>query len=301
MRSNLLRLFCALVVASLLAACSSSSDSPSDDAGIGRGDRIPTSDIDPDEASMAHVHGIGRNPADDSVYVATHHGLWRIDQQGPELVGRHLHDFMGFSVVGPDRFVASGHPGSADELPPHLGLIESRDAGTTWTSRSLLGEADFHALRSAGASMYGWNSQDGALVVSADGTTWDTLVEDVMMLDVAADPSGGTTVVASVATGPRSLELQRSTDSGRTFASVRKSPQLARFAWSDPDTLWGFDVKGVVWLSDDDGETWKRIGTVGAMPDAVAASRGELLAAAGGSVLESTDDGRTWQRLASYD
>lgn len=38
-------------------------------------------------------------------------------------------DLMGFTVAGPDRFLASGHPGPGADLPEPLGLVESRDGG----------------------------------------------------------------------------------------------------------------------------------------------------------------------------
>jgi hypothetical protein len=66
-----------------------------------------------------------------------------------ERVGDSYQDTMGFTVVGPNRFLGSGHP-ATDDLPPLLGLIESTDAGKTWEHVSLLGEADSHVLRSAG-------------------------------------------------------------------------------------------------------------------------------------------------------
>ena len=107
-------------------------------------------DVIPD-VGVIHVHGLGVDPADGTLYAATHSGLFRIDGAGDaERVGEHWHDLMGFTVVGPNRFVASGHPDLRTDLPPLLGLVESDDGGVTWTSRSLLGDADFHALEAVG-------------------------------------------------------------------------------------------------------------------------------------------------------
>lgn len=301
MATRLAMFICACV---LLAGCGGSERDSSDtrDGSVRTGDRIPNSDADPKQASMAHVHGIGRNPGDGDVYVATHNGLWQAREgRDPKLVGGYLHDFMGFSVVGPDHFIASGHPNSADALPPHLGLIESKDAGRTWTSRSLLGEADFHALRTVGDTTYGWNSQDGALMSSADGSKWDTLIAGMMMLDLAVEPTKQQTLIASVPESQTELKLQRSTDGGASFEPVKNAPQIARFAWHERTKLWGFDVAGRVWASKDEGRTWERVGDVKALPDAVWAADDELLAAAGGSVLRSIDGGRTWDELLSYD
>ena len=38
---------------------------------------------------------------------------------------------MGFTVVGPDTFLGSGHPDIRATDPPLLGLIESNDAAQT--------------------------------------------------------------------------------------------------------------------------------------------------------------------------
>ena len=41
---------------------------------------------------------------------------------------------MGFSVAGPGHIYASGHPGDGVDLPAPVGLMETRDAGATWTT-----------------------------------------------------------------------------------------------------------------------------------------------------------------------
>src|SRR5688500_4724072 len=79
-----------------------------------------------------HVHGLGINPADEALFIATHTGLYRAGkgERKARRVGDGLQDTMGFTIAGPNRFLGSGHPdarGIAQGLPPHLGLIESRD------------------------------------------------------------------------------------------------------------------------------------------------------------------------------
>ncbi len=80
---------------------------------------------------------------------------------------------MGFTVVGPDHFLGSGHPDGRDDLPPFLGLIESTDAARTWEPVSLLGEADFHVLEASGRRVYGFGSdfetREQRFLVSGDG------------------------------------------------------------------------------------------------------------------------------------
>ena len=100
---------------------------------------------------MVHIHGLGINPADKRLYVATHYGLFRAGEgQASQRVGDLAQDFMGFTVAGPDEFLASGHPDPADrQQPPHLGLIKSSDAGQSWEPLSL------HRVRQDRASGHG--------------------------------------------------------------------------------------------------------------------------------------------------
>lgn len=100
------------------------------------------------DAGPVHVHGLGVNPADEALFIATHTGLYRSGEGDSKSVrvGDSRQDTMGFTVAGADRFLGSGHPDARQDLPSLLGLIESTDAGETWESISLLGEADFHVL-----------------------------------------------------------------------------------------------------------------------------------------------------------
>jgi hypothetical protein len=79
--------------------------------------------------ALDHVHGLGVNPADDTLYIASHSGVYQVTQDGAvERVADRYQDTMGFAVVGPGNFLASGHPD----------LIESNDAAKTWTALSLI-------------------------------------------------------------------------------------------------------------------------------------------------------------------
>jgi hypothetical protein len=108
----------------------------------------PPSTVTPGDPGVIHVHALGRNPADGALFIATHTGLFRLGprDESPERVAELYQDTMGFTVVGRDRFLGSGHPGSIEGDPPFLGLIESRDAGASWHPVSLRGQVDFHVL-----------------------------------------------------------------------------------------------------------------------------------------------------------
>lgn len=292
--------------AGVVGACSGSaqdaggSDSRPDT--VAAGDTLPASEGAEDRPSgLAHVHGVGRDPRDGSILLATHYGLWRAGEAGePELVGDYRHDLMGFSVVGAAHFVASGHPNGAPSLPSHLGLIESTDAGRTWKSVSLLGDVDFHALHASADQTWGWDSTTGRLMVSGDREEWDVRARDVMIVDFAVSPGREDTVVASMPVSETELQMRRSTDGGREFTPVDDAPQLARLTWGG-NGLFGFDLEGLVWRSSNDGKSWQRVGEVGELPQAVAATDDELLAATRGAVQRSADGGRTWKRVVEFE
>jgi len=241
-------------------------------------------------APIADVHGIGVNPADQALYVATHTGLFRSSPgtstatrvDGPE------QDLMGFSVAGPDRFVASGHPGAGQEGPMSLGLLESRDRGRTWRTLSLEG-SDLHLLRAAGDAVYAF---DGQLRASRDGgRTWQQRSAPGGLIDLAIDPTDGDRVLASTESGVRA-----SRDGGRTWQKTSLSTPVL-LAWAQPSRPAAIGGDGAVQTSADGGRTWKPAGTVEGQPAAFAADRDGALYVGrpDGAVDRSSDGGRTWR------
>lgn len=271
-----------LIAAAALAGCSG--------VDTNGGEQALDSAADP---GVAHVHGLGVDPADGVLYAATHFGLFALPEEGPATrIADRLQDTMGFTVVGPNTFLGSGHPDfqKDPELPPRLGLIRSTDAAKTWQSVSLLGEVDFHALHSAAGVIYGWDSGSSRLMVSGDdGETWDTR-STLALRDFAVGPMDPKVLLATTERG-----LVRSDDGGRTFAAIPSAPVLAVLAWKTADALYGIDPSGAVYVSADGGSSWEERGDVGGEPEALAAHAQDLYAAASGrGVLASSDGGRTW-------
>lgn len=250
--------------------------------------------IDPaDDPGVAHVHGLGVDPADGVLYAATHFGLFALPEEGKATrIADRFQDTMGFTVVGPNTFLGSGHPDfqKDPELPPRLGLIRSKDAAKTWESVSLSGEVDFHALHSAHGSVYGWDAGSSRLMRSADGgKTWDTR-SNLGLRDFVVSAADSEVLLATTEKG-----LVRSGDGGRTFTAVPEAPVLAVLAWQQSDEVYGVDPSGIAYASVDGGRRWEERGTVGGEPEALAANDGDLYAAATGrGVLASSDGGRTW-------
>ncbi|MFI2213889.1 F510_1955 family glycosylhydrolase [Streptomyces sp. NPDC020141] len=275
----------AAALALALTACSGSSDDgdSGDSGGKGAG------------ATISHIHGVGIGPSDGKLYVATHEGVYTPDADGgPQLVGDRKDDFMGFTVAGKGRFLASGHPAPGRDAPANLGLIESTDSGVTWKDRSLVGEVDFHSLEYAHDTIYGYDSTNGLLRVSEDGERWEKRAE-LAALDLAVSPDDPDTVLATTESG-----LTRSTDGGKTFGSGTK-PLMAFVSWPAADALYGVDPSGGLSLSADGGKSWRKAGTVpGGAPQALTAiDDRRLIAATQDGVYESKDGGKTFaKRLA---
>ncbi|MFF5992942.1 MULTISPECIES: F510_1955 family glycosylhydrolase [Prauserella] len=240
--------------------------------------------------SLGHVHGLGIDPADGTLYAASHYGVFRLPDQGePELIADRQQDTMGFTVVGPRHFLGSGHPAPDEDLPPHLGLIESTDAGQTWAPLSLSGQADFHALEAKHNQVYGYDSQSQQLMVTSDRQNWDRRAS-IALADFTVHPTNANTVLATTEEGPA-----RSTDGGRTFATMPKAPLLLLLDWPSENTLIGIDPDGRVHTSKDGGTSWSTAGQVPGAPQALATNgSSEVYVATETGIYASRDGGRTF-------
>ncbi|MGW0732373.1 F510_1955 family glycosylhydrolase [Streptomyces sp. NPDC002851] len=270
----------ALLLAVTATACGNGSDSGS--SGDGH-------DHEHSGGQVSHIHGLGIDPADGTLYVATHNGVVAVDDKGGSKRVSDEADYMGFTVKGPGTFLGSGHPAPGSDEPGNRGLIESKDAGKTWKTLSLGGEVDFHALEYAHNTVYGYDNTNGLLRVSKDGKKWDERAE-LAALDIAVSPKDPDLVLATTQNG-----VAKSTDGGKTFADGAE-PVLAFLSWAKADGLYGIDPQGGLHRSTDGGATWKKTGTVpGGGPQALTAVTADrILAATEGGVYESRDGGKTF-------
>jgi hypothetical protein len=248
------------------------------------------------EPGPIHVHGLGINPEDGSLFIATHTGLWRTaaGETQAERVGDHMQDTMGFTIIGADRFLGSGHPDQQqyrDEgLPPLLGLIESTDAGESWQPISLLGKADFHVLRSKGNRIYGFDSTNERLMFSRDaGRTWVERRPPAPLVDMAVNPSNLSHLIASGEAG-----LWKSASEGRAWTFEGEG--IGLLAWPVPGRLYLVNTAGEVRMSPNGGKRWTTVGDVGGEAAALLAQtpRELYVALHDGTIKRSPDGGRTW-------
>jgi hypothetical protein len=279
------RAIAVLVAALLLFGCGEAKDEPA---------TAPTSS----DPGVIHVHGLGRNPADGALFIATHTGMFRLgsSDRSAERVAELYQDTMGFTVVGPDHFLGSGHPGSIDNGPPFLGLIESRNAGSTWRPISLRGEVDFHVLEAQGQTVYGfgsdWDTREARFLRSDDrGRNWTRLAPPEGLLGLAMDPQDPR---VSVALGEQRGWVSR--DGGSSWRPL--SVPGGMVTWSREQGLIAVDLEGVIRSASEPTGEWREIGRLPGTPAALEAAGDELLAATHESrVLSSSDRGKTWHDL----
>ncbi|WP_298591797.1 F510_1955 family glycosylhydrolase [uncultured Kocuria sp.] len=266
-----------------LVACSPQAESspppPSDDAG-GAG------------TAITHVHAITRDAATGTVLLATHEGLFRLQDRELTQVGPAV-DLMGFTVTPEGRYLASGHPGAGTDLPEPVGLIGSTDRGETWEVLSRGGESDFHTLAAGPDSVLGF---DGQLRVGTDGRSWEIREIPSAPASLAIAPGTGT-VLATTEDG-----VLRSDDDGATWDALDTPQLMSRVAWADDRTIVGAGIDGHLLTSRDAGRTW----TAGAEPVGEITALGagttedgeiEALLVVGTDVLRTTDGGNSTESL----
>lgn len=292
-----------LVLSGLAAVLLFGTGGSSDEKSItGNGSpRVPWLDADRQDP----VGGFDVNPADRSVWLASNTGLFRLAQgaRRPEQVKGRLTTDSGAGEIseqlairfrGPNSLLASGHPPADSDLPSALGLIESSDAGKTWTNISELGKVDFHAIQLArGVLVAGLYGEAGINVSRDGGKTFQTSAPPEPIADLEVDPDRSDRWVISTATG-----LFTSANGGTAWRQREPVP-YSRFAWPESDTLYRIDPGGPVKRSNDAGASWQNVGNTGGEPQALAAEDTDRLYAAllDGSIKASPDGGRTWSAI----
>jgi len=266
--------------------------------------RVPW--IDPD-GSTPLVGSLDVNRADRSVWMATNTGVWRLEPGAdqPEQVTGTLETDKGSGEIseqlvvrfrGPDQLLGSGHPPADSALPSALGLIESNDAGKTWSAISELGRGDFHAIQVSGDIVVGGLFGEAAINISRDGgKTFQTRATPAPLVDLEVDPENPTRWIASTQQG-----LITSSDEGSSWRDREPVPNI-RFTWPAGDSLYRIDPGGPVKFSPDGGETWRDQGTTSGEPQALFSDGpGHLyVVLIDGTIKESKDDGVTWTDLVT--
>ena len=271
---------------------------------------IPTSKL---QGPWSDIHGVGMflSGNDDTLYLATHQGLYEKTDSGWQHVGNDNADLMGFSMnYETETMYSSGHPKTGG----NLGFRMSTDHGSSWTTVSKVKDmpVDFHAMTASQAQnglIYGSPGGGNELfVTSDDGISWSSLSIPNKIISLAADPLDPNRVYAGTTSG-----LYVSNDQGKqwspVYSDIEKGVITGMGFSSDGKTMYVFstlDGNGMVVKSIDGGNTMVK--TQGQITDArgiwnFAPGRdGEIYAIAAQqatsglamSVYKTTDGGATW-------
>lgn len=245
-----------------------------------------------------HVHGLSMDPRDpDRLLLATHHGLLALDPATGEAtpVGESRQDFMGFSVAGPDRFLASGHP----EEGGNSGVLLSADGGATWSriAEGAEGPVDFHQMTVSAAdprTLYG--AYGGSLQRSRDGgATWEVVgPAPEGLIDLAASSLDPDRLHAATETG-----LLTSGDGGASWAPAHPAGAPATFVEAGPDgTIHAFVLGEGLLRAEEPGLDWtlvsEPLGGEYLLHFATDGTRAFAVTGSG-ALLASDDGGATWR------
>ncbi|MFD4247345.1 WD40/YVTN/BNR-like repeat-containing protein [Streptomyces sp. NPDC058525] len=225
----------------LLTACSATDSQPA---------ATRASNADP---GTGHLHGLGVDPADGTLYAAGHLGVFRLGTTGAVRIADRYQDTMGFTVTGPRTFLASGHPSPVDPTAtsPHLGLIRSTDAGATWERRAKIPGGDLATHPEAPQEV--WATTRDGLLHSTDGGTRFQPVPTAPALTAVERPAPGQLI--ALATDGKVL----ASGDGTSWTERGRLPQGAQPAVltaASPAHLLAADTNDAVYESKDGGRTW---------------------------------------------
>ena len=283
------------------------------------------------------VHGVGLYPSDNgnlnSLYLATHHGLFKKDlgdnsssnTSGWMQVGNDKSDLMGFVIDPSNKGVmySSGHPPTGG----NLGFRISEDYGETWQKVSDVTTPkpiDFHTMTVGNDPeiIYASNGMGDNIFISADGgKNWTNTSPPAgghQVITLAANQSNSNNVYAATTGG-----IYTSIDQGKNWQKINNElvnanntmvtgigtapDSKAAYAFVAPSQTDDENNPGYIIKSIDGAKTWTK--TEGQINGVVFASKfafgnnGEIYTAViqdspqtgvAASVFSSDDNGKTW-------
>ena len=219
----------------------------------------PTSKL---QGPWSDIHGVGMFLSGnvDTLYLATHQGLFEKTDEGWVHVGNDNADLMGFSMNHEtNSMYSSGHPKTGG----NLGFRISEDYGNSWKTISKVKDTpvDFHAMTASQAQkglIYGSPGGGYELFVTSDnGVSWSSPDIPNQIISLAADPLDPNKVYAGTKSG-----LYVSNDQGKQWEQVNSDIErgvVTGIGFSlDGKTMYAFstlDGNGMIVKSIDGGNT----------------------------------------------
>lgn len=255
---------------------------------------VPLSELD----KQTHYHGLAVDPADPSrLYLATHHGFYRVSAGGTATRLSEVQDFMGFTPhpTDPSVLYASGHPSGGG----NLGFLMSADGGANWTqvSPGLNGPVDFHQMDVSPADPQVIYGVYGGVQVSRDGgKTWSMPgAAPEGLIALAASARSADRIYGATQTG-----LLYSDDAGATWQSAAFAGETVSMVATGPnDMLYAYVVgRGLMSATEGKPADWSLVSSDQRIQlhlaiDTRDPSRMFAIAHKAG-IIQSTDGGKSW-------
>jgi photosystem II stability/assembly factor-like uncharacterized protein len=256
---------------------------------------VPLAELD----KQTHYHGLAVDPADPSrLYLATHHGFYRVAADGTATRLSPVQDFMGFTPhpTDPSVLYASGHPSGGG----NLGFVMSIDGGATWTQLSpgVDGPVDFHQMDVSPADPRVIYGVYGSLQVSRDGgNTWAIAGQPPEgLIALAASASSATRIYGATQAG-----LMVSDDAGATWgAGAFPGEAVSMVATSPGGALYAYVVgRGLMRGTEAQPDGWSPLSSDQRIQlhlalDGTDPNRMFAIAHKAG-IIRSDDGGRSWR------
>lgn len=262
--------------------------------------------------SWMDIHGVGMflSGTDDTLYLATHNGLFKKTDSGWNRIGNDNADLMGFSInSNEETMYSSGHPKTGG----NLGFRMSTDKGNSWVMISKVTDnpVDFHTMTASPAQkglIYGSPMGTELFVTMDEGVSWKLFSPPDRIVSLATDPLNPNRVYAGTSSG-----LYVSYDQGKQWNRINSNLEIGVITGigfsSDGTTMYVFsslDGVGFIAISPDGGQTL--IKTTSQIPYAdvvwnfAPGRNGEMYATAmqkvssgmASSVYMTNDHGLTW-------
>lgn len=253
---------------------------------------------------LQHIHGLAVDVANaNRLLIATHHGLFQLENDALSRIGNVEDDLMGFTAHPTEAsvFFSSGHSARGG----NLGFQKSTDGGRSWQkiSDGIDGPVDFHSMAVSTVNPNLVYGHYGNLQRSTDGgRTWEVTKGSVKPISLSNDPQRESVVYAATQNG-----VLVSEDRGDSWKSI--SPQLDGGAVSvfavHPTGKYAltYSVKlGGMGKSTDAGATWRMVSENfgGEAVMFVAYAKNEpfvYVLTESNAIYKSADEGETWSKV----
>ena len=238
--------------------------------------------------SISHIHNV--RVLGQKILLGTHEGLYILNGENDiTKASPENFDVMGLSIDG-SRIYASGHPGAGSSLPNPIGLLLSKNTGKSWKKVSLQGKVDFHLLESAGAELYGADSQSGDLFYSNNaGRSWSNRGKNTFS-EIAINPMKKREALAI-----REGALIWSKDSFKSELKLPSKLKFSQIEWNKKFLLASSGSK--LLASVDQGRTWKTHFTFSAAIGTITQSSELIVVITGSQVWKSSDGGKSFAQF----